>query len=80
MSDEYRDVGKERRNEWKGLLNAVWMFHQQMVKNTASTIIGQTSSEEHIFHQAAAVSIQDCIHMIQEMESYGYFDDDDEYV
>ena len=27
--------GKEQRRKWMELLNAVWMFHQQLVKETA---------------------------------------------
>tara|TARA_R110002020_G_scaffold125620_3_gene282936 strand:+ start:192 stop:458 length:267 start_codon:yes stop_codon:yes gene_type:complete len=75
-----RDIGAEQRNEWKKLLNAVWMFHRQLVKETAEEILGKESSQEHIFHQAASVAIQDCIHLIDEMEAYGYFDEgnDDE--
>tara|TARA_R110000824_G_scaffold185049_1_gene365979 strand:+ start:505 stop:756 length:252 start_codon:yes stop_codon:yes gene_type:complete len=70
--------GKEQRRKWMELLNAVWMFHQQLVKETAEEIIGKESSGEHVFHQAASVAIQDTIHLIQEMETYGYFDDKEE--
>ena len=28
----------EQREQWIGLLNAAWMFHQQLVKDTTSEI------------------------------------------
>ena len=64
------------REGWVGLLNAAWMYHRQLVKETQPEIIGQVSSEEHIFHQAVSVAIKDAINMIQQMEAYGYFEDE----
>ena len=69
------------RKQWCELLHSAWMFHQQMVKDNASPIIGAEVSDEQIFHMGVSVAIQDAIALIQQMEAYGYFDkeeDDDE--
>jgi len=70
----------EARKQWVELLRAVWMFHQQLVKETAPTILGDAGSDSHIFHKAASVAIMDAMNMIQQVEALGYFDDgeDDE--
>lgn len=65
------------REGWIGLLNAAWMYHRQLVKETQPEIIGQTSSEEHIFHQAISVAIKDAINMIHQMEQQGYFGEEE---
>ena len=75
------DSGSERQR-WCELLHAGWMFHQQQVKELDSPIIGAKKSDEQIFHMGISVAIQDAIALIQQMEAYGYFDeefhDDDE--
>ena len=53
------------------------MYHRQLVKETQPEIIGQTSSEEHIFHQAISVAIKDAINMIHQMEQQGYFGEEE---
>ena len=68
---------KERKH-WVELLHAGWMYHQQEVKNLASPIMGAEMSDDEIFHMAISVAIQDCIALIQQLEAYGYFDDDEE--
>ena len=66
----------KRREDWVNLLNAAWMYHQQLVKETQPEIIGQESDDTHIFHQAISVAIRDAINMIQQMEALGYFEDE----
>ena len=68
----------KRREDWVNLLNAAWMYHQQLVKETQPEIIGQESDDTHIFHQAISVAIRDAINMIQQMEALGYFEDEEE--
>jgi len=65
------------REGWVGLLNAAWMYHRQLVKETQPEIIGAPSSEEHIFHQAISVAIKDAINMIHQMEAAGYFGEEE---
>ena len=65
------------REGWLGLLNAAWMYHRQLVKETQPEIIGQASSEEHIFHQAISVAIKDAINLINQMEEQGYFGEEE---
>lgn len=72
---EIPDRLKEREG-WVGLLNAAWMYHRELVKETAPELINEPSSDEHIFHAAVSVAIKDCINMIQQMEAYGYFEDE----
>jgi|TARA_R100001443_G_scaffold113540_1_gene128428 hypothetical protein len=72
---EIPDRLKERKG-WTELLNAAWMYHRQLVKETQPEIIGQKASEAHIFHQAVSVAIKDAVNMIQQMEAFGYFDDE----
>ena len=66
------------REAWVSLLNAAWMYHQQLVKETQPEIIGEKSSDTHVFHQAISVAIRDAINMIQQMEAMGYFEEDAE--
>ena len=73
---EIPDRLKEREG-WVGLLNAAWMYHRQLVKETQPEIIGQVSSEEHIFHQAVSVAIKDAINMINQMKEQGYFEEEE---
>ena len=54
------------------------MYHEQLVKETAPEIIGEKSSDTHVFHQAISVAIRDAINMIQQMEAMGYFEEDAE--
>ena len=59
------------------LLEHVTMFHMQMVKETHNPIIGAKQSENHVFHQACASSIQDCILLIEMLDEEGWFGDDE---
>ena len=68
----------KQREHWVNLLNAAWMYHEQLVKETAPEIIGERSSDTHVFHQAISVAIRDAINMIQQMEAMGYFEDEEE--
>jgi len=54
------------------------MYHQQEVKNSTSPILGAEMSEDELFHMAISVAIQDCIALIQQLEAYGYFDEEEE--
>ena len=65
------------REGWVGLLNAAWMYHRQLVKETQPEIMGAPSSEEHIFHQAVSVAIKDAINMINQMKEQGYFEEEE---
>ena len=65
------------REGWVGLLNAAWMYHRQLVKETQPEIMGAPSSEEHIFHQAVSVAIKDAIKMINQMKEKGYFEEEE---
>ena len=65
------------REGWVGLLNAAWMSHRQLVKETQPEIMGAPSSEEHIFHQAVSVAIKDAINMINQMKQQGYFEEEE---
>ena len=65
------------REGWVGLLNAAWMYHRQLVKETQPEIMGAPSSEEHILHQAVSVAIKDAINMINQMKQQGYFEEEE---
>ena len=65
------------REGWVRLLNAAWMYHRQLVKETQPEIMGAPSSEEHIFHQAVSVAIKDAINMINQMKEQGYFEEEE---
>ena len=65
----------EQREQWIGLLNAAWMFHQQMVKDTTSEIIGAEESEDTLFHKAISVAIMDAMSLIRRAEELGLFDE-----
>ena len=69
---------KEQRKQWCGLLNAGWMFHQQMVKETQPTIIGDAGSDDYLFHKALSVAIMDAINFIQQVEAMGWFEDEED--
>ena len=66
----------EQRDRWVKLLRAGYMYHQQEVKETTNPIIGAESSDINLFHKALAVAINDAIELIQQMEAYGYFDEE----
>ena len=66
---------KEERERWIGLLNAAWMFHQQIVKETTSEIIGAEESDDTLFHKAVSVAILDAMNMIRQAEKIGLFDE-----
>ena len=68
----------EQRERWLGLLNAAWMFHQQMVKDNTSEIIGAKDSDECLFHKAISVAIMDAIGLINQVEAAGFFEEADE--
>ena len=65
----------EQREHWIGLLNAAWMFHQQLVKETTSEIIGAEESDETLLHKAISVAILDAMNMIRQAEELGLFDE-----
>jgi len=71
-----KELESEQRERWLKLLRAGYMFHQQEVKETENPIIGAEPSDINLFHKALSVAIQDCIELIQQMEAYGYFDED----
>ena len=64
-----------QRERWLKLLRAGYQYHQQEVKETTNPIIGAESSDINLFHKALSVAIQDAIELIQQMEAYGYFDE-----
>tara|TARA_Y100000593_G_scaffold40808_1_gene78466 strand:+ start:529 stop:786 length:258 start_codon:yes stop_codon:yes gene_type:complete len=66
----------EQRERWIKLLNAGYMYHQQEARDTENPIIGAESSDINLFHKALSVAILDTIHLIQEMETLGYFDEE----
>ena len=68
----------EERKRWVELLHTGWMYHQQKVKDLSSPIVGATITDDQLFHMALSVAIQDCMALIQQLEAYGYFDEDDE--
>ena len=53
------------------------MYHQQKVKDLSSPIVGATITDDQLFHMALSVAIQDCMALIQQLEAYGYFDEDE---
>ena len=71
-----KELELEQRERWLKLLRAGYMFHQQEVKDTENPIIGAEPSDINLFHRALSVAIQDAIELIQQMEAYGYFDED----
>ena len=71
----------QARQKWCDLLHAAWMFHQQMASETKPVIKGDTAkkmADDHMFHTAISVAIQDAINLIQQMEAMGHFQDDEE--
>ena len=71
-----KELELEQRERWLKLLRAGYMFHQQEVKDTENPIIGAEPSDINLFHRALSVAIQDAIELIQQMEAYGFFDED----
>ena len=71
-----KELEAEQRERWLKLLRAGYMFHQQEVKDTENPIIGAEPSDINLFHRALSVAIQDAIELIQQMEAYGFFDED----
>jgi len=69
---------ESNRKQWCDLLHAGWMFHQQQVKELHSPVIGAKPSDEELFHMGISVAIQDAIALIQQMEAYGYFEEEDD--
>ena len=53
------------------------MYHQQKVKDLSSPIMGAEINDDQLFHMAVSVAIQDCMALIQQLEAYGYFDEDE---
>ena len=53
------------------------MFHQQQVKEEQSPIIGAEITDDQLFHMGCSVAIQDAIALIQQLEAYGYFEEED---
>tara|TARA_R100000084_G_scaffold9868_1_gene3429 strand:- start:39 stop:239 length:201 start_codon:yes stop_codon:yes gene_type:complete len=54
------------------------MYHQQKVKDLSSPILGAEITDDQLFHMAVSVAIQDCMALIQQLEAFGYFDDEEE--
>jgi hypothetical protein len=71
-----KELEAEQRERWLKLLRAGYMFHQQEVRDTENPIIGAEPSDINLFHRALSVAIQDAIELIEQMEAYGYFDED----
>ena len=71
-----KSLEAEQRDRWIKLLRAGYMYHQQEVKETENPIIGAEPSDINLFHKALSVAIQDCIELIQQMEAFGYFDEE----
>ena len=71
-----KELEAEQRKRWLKLLRAGYMFHQQEVRDTENPIIGAEPSDINLFHRALSVAIQDAIELIQQMEAYGFFDED----
>ena len=67
----------KQRESGCSLLNAAWMYHQQLVKDLEPTIKRPELTDDQLFHMACSVAIQDAIALIQQLEAYGYFDEDD---
>ncbi len=76
IQDKDLSAEAEQRERWLKLLRAGYMFHQQEVKETENPIIGAEPSDINLFHKALSVAIQDAIELIQQMEAYGFFDED----
>ena len=68
----------DERRRWVELLHAGWMYHQQEVKRLSSPIMGAELTDDELFHMALSVAIQDCMALIQQLEAFGYFDDEEE--
>ena len=75
MTDKSMEKAMQRQ-QWRELLHAGYMFHQQMVKETAPEILGDAGSDDHIFHKALSVAIMDAMNFIRQVEAMGWFDDD----
>ena len=67
----------QERKHWMELLHTGWMYHQQKVKELASPVLGAEMTDDEIFHMAVSVAIQDCIALIQQLEAFGYFEEED---
>ena len=67
----------DERKRWCDLLHAAWMYHQQQVKEEQSPIIGAELTDDQLFHMGCSVAIQDAIALIQQLEAYGYFEEED---
>ena len=50
------------------------MFHQQLVKETTSEIIGAEETKDTLFHKAVSVAILDAMNLIRQIEEAGLFD------
>ena len=74
------EIEDREREKWLNLLHACWMFHQQMVKETAPVILGDAGGDNHIFHKAVSVAIMDAMNLIQEMEAMGYFNEEEDRI
>jgi hypothetical protein len=68
----------QERKHWVELLHTGWMYHQQKVKELASPVLGAEMSDDEIFHMAVSVAIQDCMALIQQLEAFGYFEEEEE--
>tara|TARA_R100000008_G_scaffold79546_1_gene61290 strand:+ start:135 stop:413 length:279 start_codon:yes stop_codon:yes gene_type:complete len=56
---------EERRQQWIDLLKGCAGYHYKKANETAPTIIGQESSEDHILHKVWTIAINDAIGLIE---------------
>ena len=52
------------REQWLELLRSCSIYHKKLAEETAPTLIGQESSEEHIMHKVWSLSIQEAVDLI----------------
>ena len=69
---------REGSDKWIGLLEATYMFHMQMAKETQSPLLGAGPNKENLFHRACAQAVQDCIYLIEMAKLEGWFEDEDD--
>ena len=77
-SKELTAKDREGSEKWIGLLEATYMFHMQMAKETQSPLLGAGPNDENLFHRACAQAVQDCIFLIEMVKLEGWFEDEDD--
>ena len=73
-SKELTAKDREGSDKWIGLLEATYMFHMQMAKETQSPLLGAGPNDE-MFHRACASAIEDAVLLIEMVSSQGFFDE-----